>query len=348
MRPRSLRRRVEATWYGKSRAALVLAPLAWLYGGLVGLRRSAYRLGILRIHRLPVPVIVVGNISVGGTGKTPVVAWLVGEALAMGFRPGIVSRGYGSSAGRGPRLVTPADTAVAVGDEPLLLARTTGVPVCVGTDRVAGARALVAADCNLVVADDGLQHLGLGRDVEVAVVDGARLAGNARLLPAGPLREPWSRLGHVDLVLVNGSLAREDEVQWPDPGRCHRFELEPGDVDPLAGGSSRPLASFAGQRVYALAGIGNPERFRNMLAAHGLQPELLAVDDHGRASPEDLARACDAPLLMTAKDAVKYAASDRPPGAGWWQVKVHIAAPAPARAAVASLLRRCQGASDPS
>lgn len=342
MRRPSLRRRIEAAWYDTpSPAAALLAPLGWVYGVVMAARRLAYRLGVLRSFRLPVPVIVVGNITAGGTGKTPVVAWLVGEAQALGFRPGIVSRGYGGTAGRGPRRVVADDAAAVVGDEPLLLARQTCVPVCVGSDRVAAARALVAAGCDLIVADDGLQHLRLGRDAEVAVVDGARLAGNGRLLPAGPLREPWSRLAGVDLVLVNGSVVREPH--WPALARCHGFSLVPGDAEQFAGGGRRRLASFAGGRVYALAGIGNPDRFRRTLAAEGLQPALLAVDDHGRAGPEELARAAGAPLLMTMKDAVKYSPADRPAGAEWWQVPVRLEPSPHARDALLHLLQRCRG-----
>lgn len=318
----------------------MLAPLGWLYGAIIGVRRLAYRLGWLPSQGLPVPVIVVGNITAGGTGKTPVVAWLVAEALALGFRPGIVSRGYGGRAGRGPRRVTAGDPAAVVGDEPLLLARQSGVPVCIGSNRVAAGRDLVAAGCDLIVADDGLQHLGLRRDAEVVVVDGARLAGNGRLLPAGPLRESWSRLAGVDLVLVNGPAA--PPVRWPEPGRCHGFVLVPGDAEQFAGTGRRPLASFAGQRVYALAGIGNPERFRRMLAAAGLRPDLLAVDDHGRAPLRELAEATGAPLLMTAKDAVKYAPDDRPAGAEWWQVPVRLEPSPGARAALVRLLQRCR------
>jgi tetraacyldisaccharide 4'-kinase len=204
---------------------------------------------------------------------------------------------------------------------------------------VAAAQALVAAGCDLIVADDGLQHLRLGRDAEVVVVDGARLSGNGRLLPAGPLREPWSRLARVDLVLVNGGVAREP--QWPDPGRVHGFALVPGDAEQFAGEGRRPLASFAGQRVYALAGIGNPDRFRRTLAADGLQPELLAVDDHGRAGGQELARATGAPLLMTMKDAVKYGPADRPAGAEWWQVPVRLEPSPGARDALLGLLQGC-------
>lgn len=342
MRRASFRRRIEAAWYDPpSVATTLLAPLGWLYGAVMAVRRAAYRAGLLPSFLLPVPVIVVGNITVGGTGKTPVVAWLVGEARALGFRPGIVSRGYGGRVGRGPRRVMLGDEAAVVGDEPLLLARETAVPVCVGSDRVAAARSLVAAGCDLIVADDGLQHLRLGRDAEVVVVDGARLSGNGRLLPAGPLREPWSRLGRVDMVLVNGPPAREPH--WPAPGLCHGFSLVPGDAEQFAGAGRRPLASFAGQRVYALAGIGNPDRFRRTLAAGGLQPELLGVDDHGRAGKAELARATSAPLLMTMKDAVKYGPGDRPPGAEWWQVPVRLEPTAEARAALLQLLQRCRG-----
>jgi tetraacyldisaccharide 4'-kinase len=341
MRRPSLRRRVEAAWYDTpSPAAALLAPLGWVYGAVMAVRRLAYRLGVLPSFRVPVPVIVVGNITAGGTGKTPVVAWLVGEAQSLGFRPGIVSRGYGGTAGRGPRRVAADAAAAETGDEPLLLARQTAVPVCIGSDRVAAAQALVAAGCDLIVADDGLQHLRLRRDAEVVVVDGARLAGNGRRLPAGPLREPWSRLASVDLVLVNGAAAREPH--FPVPALCHGFALVPGDAEQFAGAGRRPLASFAGRRVYALAGIGNPERFRRTLAAEGLQPELLAVDDHGRAGGDELARATGMPLLMTMKDAVKYAPADRPAGAEWWQVPVRLEPSPAARAALLRLLQRCR------
>jgi tetraacyldisaccharide 4'-kinase len=339
MRQPSLRRRIEAAWYDPSSAAgVLLAPLGWLYGAVIALRRGAYRLGWLRTVRIPVPVIVVGNITAGGTGKTPVVAWLVAEAQARGLRPGIVSRGYGGTVGRGPRLVAPSDAAAVVGDEPLLLARQTGVPVCVGSDRVTAAGVLATAGCDLIVADDGLQHLRLGREVEVVVVDGARLDGNGRRLPAGPLREAWSRLSRVDAVLVNGTVTRG--IRWPDPARCHGFELEPGEAEQFAGDGRRPLASFAGRRVYALAGIGNPDRFCRTLAAAGLRPELLPVDDHGRAAPGILAQAVDAPLLMTMKDAVKYMPVDRPPGADWWQVPVRLVPSPEARHCVDRLLQR--------
>jgi tetraacyldisaccharide 4'-kinase len=172
------------------------------------------------------------------------------------------------------------------------------------------------------------------------VVDGERLAGNGRLLPAGPLREPWSRLAGVDLVLVNGAPVREPH--WPVPALCHGFALVPGDAEQFAGAGQQPLASFAGRRVYALAGIGNPERFRRTLAAEGLQPELLAVDDHGRAGADELARATGMPLLMTMKDAVKYAPGDRPAGAEWWQVPVRLEPSPTARAALLGLLQRCR------
>jgi tetraacyldisaccharide 4'-kinase len=334
MRRPSLRRRIEAAWYGDPPGAAWLAPLAALYAGAMALRRRAYAAGVLRTERLPVPVIVVGNLATGGTGKTPVVGWVVDRARSRGFRPGIVARGYGGRVGAGPRRVQPGDPAALVGDEPLLHARGTGVPVAVGADRPAAARLLLEAGCDLVVADDGLQHLALGRDRELVVVDGERGAGNGRVLPAGPLREPWARLATSDLVLVNGGGAREPA--WPPGVTPARFDLVADAAAPFGGGPPVPLAQFAGQDVRALAGIGNPARFHRLLADHGLRVVPVPVDDHGRAAPADLAG--NAPLLMTAKDAVKYGPADRPAGAGWWVVPVTFRASAEAEAGLDRLL----------
>jgi tetraacyldisaccharide 4'-kinase len=334
MRRPSLRRRIEAAWYGDPPGTAWLAPLGALYAGTMALRRHAYAAGVLRTERLPVPVIVVGNLTVGGTGKTPVVGWVVERARACGFRPGIVARGYGGRVGAGPHRVQAGDPASLVGDEPLLHARGTGAPVAVGADRPAAARLLVAAGCDLVIADDGLQHLALGRDRELVVVDGERGAGNGRVLPAGPLREPWSRLAASDLVLVNGG--GERAVTWPAGVAPERIDLVADTADAFGGGARVPLAQFAGRTVRALAGIGNPARFHRLLAAHGLRVEPVMVDDHGRAAPADLAGS--APLLMTAKDAVKYAPADRPAGADWWVVPVAVRASAGAAAGLDRLL----------
>jgi tetraacyldisaccharide 4'-kinase len=336
MRRPSLRRRIEAGWYDRA-ARPWLAPLAWLYGLVTVLRRRWHTAGSGHHARLPVPVVIVGNVTVGGTGKTPVVGWVAELARARGFRPGIVARGYGGSVGRGPRLVAPDDTAELVGDEALLHVRA-GVPVAVGSDRPAAARLVVERGCDLVIADDGLQHLALARDRTIVVVDGARAGGNGSLLPAGPLREPWSRLAAADVVLVNGPERRNPPVVWPAGARPLRFDLAGDEAVDFAGRRRLPLTAFAGRAVAVLAGIGNPQRFLGLLAAAGLRPALLAADDHGRVTAADLQEVADQPLFLTAKDAVKYGAADQPRGAEWWVVPVRLVPSAEALAAVATLL----------
>jgi tetraacyldisaccharide 4'-kinase len=272
--------------------------LAGLYGGLAGLRRRAYAAGWLRRHSAPVPVVVVGNIAVGGTGKTPLTIALVERLRAAGWNPGVASRGYGRSGeGRAAWVDRQTDPAVG-GDEPVLIARRTGAKVRVSRDRVAAARDLAAAGCDIVVCDDGLQHYRLARDVEVAVIDGARRYGNGRLLPAGPLREPPERAERCDFRVINGGEAGFGE--WP-------MRLRIGDALPLAGGRPAPLASFAGQRVHALAGIGNPERFFAVLRGAGIAVVPHAFADHHRYQPGDFAFGSRLPVLMTEKDAVKCA-----------------------------------------
>lgn len=285
-------------WYGgSSMPGLLLQPLAALYGLGVRLRRAAYRRGWLASGHPGVPVIVVGNLTVGGVGKTPLVDWLAVRLREAGLQPGIVSRGYGGVPQRVPlRVEADGDPAI-VGDEPLLLARRTGVPVVVCVDRLQAALAAVAAGADIILADDGLQHYALRRDVEIVVVDGQRRWGNGRLLPAGPLREPLSRLGEVDLVLSNGG-----EPQAGEAG----FSLQLREAVSLADGRRRTLGGFAGQSVWSVAGIGNPARFHAALAAFGIKPQPVAVADHGRADLAHLRREASWPILMTEKDAVKY------------------------------------------
>lgn len=294
----SFSRWLERGWYGSPAATLALLPLSWLFGVIASARRLAYRRGWLAVRRIEVPVIVVGNVTVGGTGKTPVVAALAEGLRRAGFRPGIVSRGYGARLGREPHIVRGHEGASEVGDEALLLAAT-GLAVCIARDRVAGARALQTAGCDVIVSDDGLQHYALARDLEIAVVDGARGLGNGRLLPAGPLRESPRRLEEVDLVLLNG----------PGSGLSgEEFHFELGEAVRLGGGERRALASFRGQRVKVLAGIGNPARFFAALEAEGLQLETVPAADHERLDERTLAALEPGPLLMTEKDAVKYEA----------------------------------------
>jgi tetraacyldisaccharide 4'-kinase len=331
MKPPEAARGVEALWYGRSPVAWLLLPFAGLFAAGSGARRLAYRAGWFKSVRLPVPVLVVGNITVGGTGKTPVTAWLATLCRENGFRPGIVSRGYGGGPAREPRLVRPDDDAREVGDEPLLLSRQTGVPVCVHPDRVAAGRRLLAEGVNVVIADDGLQHYRLHRDLEIAVLDGQRRLGNGFLLPAGPLREPASRLAEVDLVLVNGGEAGPSEFAVQSTLRGLRS---------LDGRTHCGLDSLRGRRVRMVAGIGNPGRFQAELAAAGLLLERVPVPDHGRV---DLARLChdsSEPIVMTEKDAVKYAPV---PGCPVWVALVDFRVPPAAAERVLECLGRFRG-----
>ncbi|MCC7198299.1 MAG: tetraacyldisaccharide 4'-kinase [Gammaproteobacteria bacterium] len=280
-------------WYGDGRGHWLL-PLALGFRAASALRRGLYRAGLLRTWRAPVPVIVVGNISVGGTGKTPLTLWLAAALGDRGHRVGIVSRGFGGSRRDVHRVGTDADAARS-GDEAVLMARRDVAPVVAGRSRRA-AIALLGNTVDVVICDDGLQHLALARDVEIAVVDGARGIGNGRLLPAGPLREgPW-RLDAVDAVVVNGP-------GFERPGAL-RMRLEAGDAVSLAGDARRPLASFRGVPLRAVAGIGHPQRFFALLRAAGLEPRERALPDHADWQQAGL-EADGVPVLMTEKDAVK-------------------------------------------
>ena len=299
--------RLAAAWYAPRLTPLcaALLPLSWLFGAGAALRRWLYRTGVLRIVTLPVPVIVVGNLTAGGAGKTPLVRALAEALAAHGERPGIVSRGYGG-ANVLPRAVAPGDDPSLVGDEPLLLAAGEA-PVWIGRDRPAAARALLAAhpDCTVIVADDGLQHYALGRRVEIAVVDAARGDGNGRLLPAGPLREPPSRLADVDavvrLVAVGASM-----TAGTGAGRETTMTHEPlpwrNVCDPaaVADPSRWPRGT-----VHALAGIANPRRFFDLVRTLGIDAVEHPFPDHHAFTPADLAWPEASAILMTEKDAVK-------------------------------------------
>ena len=292
-------------WQRITAVSVLLYPLSLVFRLVVALRRFAFRASLLRSSRLSVPVIVVGNITVGGTGKTPLVIWLASFLTREGFRPGIVSRGYGSGSDAARRVTRDAD-ASSVGDEPLLLARRTGCPMWIGKDRAAAAKALLRSDpaCNVIVSDDGLQHYALARDLEIAVIDGTRGLGNRLMLPAGSLREPPSRLRSVDAVVVNG----DDCPGFPDSPAI-AMKLEGREFHNLLNPDHIVDASrFYNQRLHAVAGIGNPQRFFDHLAALGLRFEAHAFPDHHPYSAQDLAFAHADAVLMTEKDAVKCAA----------------------------------------
>jgi tetraacyldisaccharide 4'-kinase len=297
-------------WYRERRPPGALRVLAQLFGLGVRLRRAGYRRGLLQRHRVAKPVIVVGNISVGGTGKTPLVIWLCERLGALGLHCGVALRGYGGRAARAAasQLVGPDSDAAVVGDEAMLLARRTSALVAVCRDRVRAAQHLAAAGADVIICDDGLQHLALARDFELAVVDAGRVFGNGYLLPAGPLREPPERLAQLDAVVLNvdgleEATARTNRAQLLTP---FIMRLTGERLWPLSGqGSSIALASLAGRRVHAVAGIGHPERFFARLTAAGLQLIAHPFADHHRYQPHELEFGDDLPLLMTEKDAVK-------------------------------------------
>src|SRR5699024_4129312 len=276
--------------------SLLLAPLSLLYAGVISVRRLAYRQGWLRSTRVAVPVLVVGNITVGGSGKTPLTAYIARELGRRGLHVGIISRGYGGRSEHYPLHVTGDSDATLVGDEPLLLAQRGAATVVVDPVRARGAQWLVEYHgVDVIVADDGLQHYALARDAEIAVVDGGRGYGNGWLLPAGPLREPQSRLRTVDLQLVQA--ANGDFTLLPDAVRPLSVDAETGQ--------GRDLDTFAGQSVHAIAAIGAPARFFALLRAHGIDVIEHAFADHHAFSADDILFADQHPVLMTEKDAVK-------------------------------------------
>jgi tetraacyldisaccharide 4'-kinase len=295
-----LRRWVEQGWYD-SRPRLLLRPLSALYGWVVTVRRAAYRHRLLAAIHVGVPTVVIGNLTVGGAGKTSLVIWLAERLRQAGRRPGIVLRGY-KGWQRVPRLVGADDDAARVGDEALLLARRTACPVAVGRRRAAAARLLADAGCDIIVADDGLQHLGMERDLDILVIDGERGFGNGALLPAGPLREPVSRLRAAGLVVVHG----EDRHGVARPaGGVLAMHLAPTSLRHLATGREEPLHSLRGATVHAVAGIGNPQRFFDLLRKLGANPIGHPLPDHHRLAAADLAFGDGHRIVMTEKDAVR-------------------------------------------
>ena len=295
-----LETRLAREWQQRGQLAWAMLPFACVFGAIAAARRAAFALGWLKAQRVGVPVVVVGNVTVGGTGKTPTVIALVEALRVAGFQPGVVSRGYGARITR-PTPVTAASAPQDAGDEPLLIARRTGAPVWVCPDRVAAAQALRAAhsEVDVIVSDDGLQHYRLARDAELVVFD-HRLGGNGFLLPAGPLREPLSR--RRDATLINNPYQRT-LPPWPN---TFALTLTPGDAWHLGNPAlRRPLAQFSGERVLAAAGIGSPERFFATLRAAGLTPETRALPDHYAFSSNPFAAVDAEAILITEKDAVK-------------------------------------------
>ncbi len=290
---------IEDIWYGKHPATLVLAPLSRLYQACAWARRAAYASGLFNVYQAPVPIIVVGNISVGGTGKTPLVIWLAQKLQEFGFKPGIVARGYRGVATRWPQQVRPDSDPVAVGDEAVLIAKRTGLPIAVGPNRGDAVEALRKhSGVNIIVSDDGLQHYAMARDIEVAVIDGIRRFGNGACMPAGPLREPVTRLERVDLIVTNGLAARGEFPMRYVAGRAHHLQ---NNFEPVS------FEKFAPKTVHAVAGIGYPDRFFALLKRSGFRITPHAFPDHHRFETPDLDFADRNPILMTEKDAIKCA-----------------------------------------
>jgi tetraacyldisaccharide 4'-kinase len=305
---------LQAGWYGKGRLPWWCFPVAWLYGAVIAVRRALYRSGLLRTVRLHCPVIVVGNLTVGGAGKTPLTLALVEALRTRGYRPGVVSRGYGGTQ-REPMLLGDAPNPSEVGDEPCLI-RMYGVLVAIGRNRPAAAELLINDGCDVLIADDGLQHYRLARDIEICVIDGERRVGNERLLPAGPLREPLSRLDAVDFRVCNGGDPQAGEIL---------MMLRGGIVRALVDGHEQPVTHFSGMRVHAVAAIGHPQRFFASLEAQGVHVIPHPFEDHHAFTAADFAFGDALPVVMTEKDAVKCRGFAK---THWWSVPVKAELPA--------------------
>jgi len=295
---------IHRVWYEGAGFGWVLLPLSGLYWIVSASIRSLYRTGLLKTHRASVPVIVVGNITAGGTGKTPTVIWLAQALRSRNFSPGIVSRGYGGSKSDSPMRVDADSAAEVVGDEPVLLAKRSNCPVVVDSNRVRAAGMLADDGVDVIISDDGMQHYRLWRDYEICVIDGARGLGNRRLLPAGPLRESSDRLTRVDQLLVNGPLQTCENLSVTEQNALP-FELLATEACRLNGSLTRPLGRFAETTVHAVAGIGNPGRFFDLLRAVGIQVIEHSFADHAALVPKDLEFGDDFAVFMTEKDAVK-------------------------------------------
>lgn len=303
---------ISRIWSGESWLWILLLPFSWLYGLVSGLIRLSYRLGLKKTWRAPVPVVVVGNLTAGGNGKTPVVIWLVEQLQRQGLRVGVVSRGYGGRAAQYPLLLDATTTTAEAGDEPVLIYQRTSAPVAVSPVRTDAVKALLEQHAvQLIITDDGLQHYRLGRDKEIVVVDGVRRFGNGWWLPAGPMRERASRLKSVDAVITNGGIPRPGEIG---------MQLQPAQAVNLCNGERRDVSQLA--NLVAMAGIGHPPRFFATLESCGaVLQKTVALADHQALSHAQVTALVNAgdTLIMTEKDAVKCRAFAED---NWWYLPV--------------------------
>lgn len=286
------------SWYHTRAIRFLLLPFSLIYHLIISGRRLAYRLKLFKQNHVDVPVIIVGNISVGGTGKTPAVIWLANALKQAGYNPGIISRGYGGQAASYPQAVEPTSDPFIVGDEPVIIRRQTGCPMAVSPLRIEAANYLLKHhQCDVIISDDGLQHYALARDIEIVIVDGIRLFGNRYCLPAGPLREPITRLRAVDFVIFNGG---------ENVTSRYVMTLNPEQAINIADNAiKKPLNSFKNQAVHALAGIGHPDRFFNTLRDGGLTITAHYFADHHQFTADDCQFDDQQAILMTEKDAIK-------------------------------------------
>ncbi|MFT7459874.1 MAG: tetraacyldisaccharide 4'-kinase [Planctomycetota bacterium] len=284
-------------WYAKHPLFYLLLPLSWLYLGFVTIRRFAYTTGVLPVQKVSVPVIVVGNITVGGTGKTPLIIWLGEYLKRQGMKPGFISRGYGGRASKWPQQVRADSNPTLVGDEPVLIAQRTQCPVAVSRNRFVAAKELLEhTDCDILLCDDGLQHLSLHRDIEIAVIDGDRRFGNGHCLPAGPLRESVRQLNKVDMIVSNAKAGKNEFLMEYVPAGFIGLNDEDKYLEP---------ESLRGKDIHAVAGIGNPQRFFSYLRSLGMRVIKHEFPDHFHYEAKDLQFADELPIVMTEKDAVK-------------------------------------------
>ncbi|NOR81516.1 MAG: tetraacyldisaccharide 4'-kinase [Methyloprofundus sp.] len=284
-------------WYKDHFVGTWLMPFSFIFTDVAKFRRWMYKKGFKPVEKLPVPVIIIGNITLGGTGKTPLVIYIAQQLKEAGFKPGVISRGYGGQSETWPLKVTADSDALQVGDEPLLIAQQAGCPVAVGPVRAESAKLLLEGEaCDVIISDDGLQHYALSRDIEIVVIDGVRRFGNNFCLPSGPLREPQERIREVDFIICNGGEAEEDEIP---------MQLEGAYAINLRTQERKPLIEFKGLNCHAMAGIGNPQRFFDLLKQYGLDCQTDSFPDHYVYTEKDIHYKGAEVIFMTEKDAVK-------------------------------------------
>ncbi len=303
-------------WYQDNFIGLCLLPFSMVFNDIVRFRRYLYRMGLLKKHKLSVPVIIVGNITVGGTGKTPLTIYIVEQFKRLGYIPGVIARGYGGESEQWPIMVFKDSNPTVVGDEPLVIARHSECPIAVGPDRIANAKLLLEkTDCNVIISDDGLQHYRLERDIEIIVIDGERRFGNGYSLPSGPLREAISRIREVDFLVCNGGNAESDE---------YLMVVQGAKAINLLSGDQQPLSYFENKACHAMAGIGNPRRFFSLLDDAGISYQRHVFSDHHDFTQEDFHFENSSEILMTEKDAVKCVAFAQK---NYWYIPVNATLP---------------------